>query len=140
MYVPGHQKYVKNIKVCGGYRTKNIEESKYQMHIDMKEEARKEKEKDKISANKVFTMDLQSVLLCPKSNVSALYYKTKLIHNFTIFDLHSKDGYCFMRHEAEGKLKTNCFDSILYSFLANEVIPTLNTNYKPLILLYSTKS
>lgn len=57
---------------CVGYRTKNIAEQKYQEHIQKKEEARQAKEKDKNSENPVFTMDLQSVLLCPKCNVSAI--------------------------------------------------------------------
>lgn len=91
--------------ICVGYKTKNIDNIQYTEHITRKEQARKEKEEDKNSNNKVFTMDLQSVLLCPKSNVSALYYRTKLIvHNFTIFNLHTKDGYCFLWHEGEGSL------------------------------------
>lgn len=57
---------------CVGYKTKHIEENVYTEHIAKKDEARKEKAEDKISNNKVFTMDLQSVLLCPKSNVLAL--------------------------------------------------------------------
>jgi len=63
----------------------------------MKNEARQEKENDKFSINEVFTMDLQSVLLCPKSNVSSLYYKTKLIvHNFTIYDIKKKIRLLFL--------------------------------------------
>nr|CAH7716532.1 unnamed protein product [Callosobruchus chinensis] len=71
--------------ICVGHRTQNVSEEIYQEHIAKKDQARNEKEKDKGSLNKAFTMDLQSVLLCPQSNVSALYYKTKLIlHNFTL--------------------------------------------------------
>lgn len=48
---------------------------------------RDEKSRENDSHNEVFTTDLQSVVLYPKSNVSFLYYKTKLIaHNFTIYD------------------------------------------------------
>ena len=51
-----------------------------------KREAREAKESDKMSDHKVFCMDLESVLLSPKSNVLSSYFKTKLIiHNFTIF-------------------------------------------------------
>lgn len=122
--------------VCVGFRTKNIDESVYNEHVLKKEEARMEKERDKNSENRVFTMDLQSVLLSPKSNVSALYYRTKLIvHNFTIFDLHSKDGYCFLWHEGEGELTANCFSSIVYKLLHTEVIPHLKPHQK--IILYS---
>nr|CAH7765192.1 unnamed protein product [Callosobruchus chinensis] len=83
-------------------------------------------------------MDLQSVLLCPQPNVSALYYKTKLIlHNFTLFDLHTKNGYCFLWHEGEGELKSHCFASIICSFLATKVLPNMNPNDKLNIILYS---
>ncbi|KAK5912626.1 hypothetical protein CesoFtcFv8_002480 [Champsocephalus esox] len=41
-------------------------------------------------------MDLQSVLLCPKTKASKMYYKTKLqMHNFTCFNLGNKDEYCY---------------------------------------------
>lgn len=73
----------------------------------MKFEARQEKETDKESENEVFTMDLQSALLCPKSNVSSQYYKTKLIvHNFTVYDLKRKNGYCFFVERDRGWI--NC--------------------------------
>ncbi|WAR21184.1 hypothetical protein MAR_015158 [Mya arenaria] len=43
---------------------------------------------------KVITMDLQSLLLCPKLEASCLFYKTKLCcHNFTLFDLSTKADY-----------------------------------------------
>lgn len=124
--------------ICVGHRTQNISEVIYQEHRAKKDEARNEKEKDKESLNKVFTMDLQSVLLCPQSNVSALYYKTKLIlHNFTLFDLHTKNGYCFLWHEGEGELKSHCFASIICTFLATKVLPYMDPNNKPNIILYS---
>nr|CAH7752722.1 unnamed protein product [Callosobruchus chinensis] len=53
--------------ICVGHRTQNVSEEIYQEHIAKKDQARNEKEKDKGSLNKVFTMDLQSVLLCPQS-------------------------------------------------------------------------
>lgn len=122
--------------LCVGFRTKNIDESVFNEHVLKKDEARMEKERDKNSENRVFTMDLQSVLLSPKSNVSALYYRTKLIvHNFTIFDLHSKNGYCFIWHEGEGELTANCFATIVCKFLSTEIIPQLKPQQK--IILFS---
>jgi len=68
-------------------------------------------------------MDLQSVLLCPKSNVSSQYYKTKLIvHNFTVYDLKRKMGYCFLWNETEGGLNAHEFSSIIIHFLQKFVI------------------
>ncbi|KAJ4440582.1 hypothetical protein ANN_08727 [Periplaneta americana] len=43
-----------------------------------KDQARKEKESDKNGSTKVYTMDLQAVLLFPFLKTSGLYYKTKL--------------------------------------------------------------
>ncbi|CAG9827718.1 unnamed protein product [Diabrotica balteata] len=91
--------------VCISFKSKNITEEEYHQHIQKKDEARHEKELDKQSNNSVFTMDLQSVLLCPKSNAGSLYFKTKLIvHNFTVYDLKTKAGYCNIWHEGEGGL------------------------------------
>lgn len=79
-------------------------------------------------------MDLQSVLLSPKSNVSSLYYKMKLItHNFTIFDLKTKDGYCFIWHEGEGGLGSNEFSTIIADFILNTVIPKLKPDEKTIV-------
>lgn len=74
----------------------------------MKIEATQEKENDKLFINEIFTMDLYAILLCPKSNFSSLYYKTKLIvHNFTIHDLKRMIGYCFMWNETKGGFTAN---------------------------------
>ncbi|CAG5055139.1 unnamed protein product [Parnassius apollo] len=65
--------------ICESFKTGNVTESDYEVHRSMKEEARRELTKDSASNHEVLTMDLQSVLLSPRSNISALYYKTKLI-------------------------------------------------------------
>lgn len=88
----------------------------------MKREARDAKDKETGVA--VFAMDLQAVLLSPKSTVSSMYYKTKLIvHNFTLLDLKTREGYCFLWNESDGGLTSNEFSSILVYFLENHVIP-----------------
>lgn len=105
--------------ICVGHRTGNISEDIYAAHRQKKDEARSEKEEDKKSDKKlVFTMDLQCVLLCPKSNVSSLYYKTKLaVHNFTFFNLKTKDVHCYVWNESEGGLTANEFTSVICDFL-----------------------
>lgn len=81
---------------CVAYDTKNLSQEEYDVHQKMKKEAREEKNKEKEFGTAVFTMDLQAVLLCPKSTVSSMYYKTKLVvHNFTLFNLKTQEGYCF---------------------------------------------
>lgn len=122
---------------CTAYETGNLSLEEKEVHDKMKHEARLEKENDKLSMDKVFTMNMQSVLLCPKSNVSSLYYKTKLIvHNFTLYDLKRKIGYCFMWNETEGGLTANEFSSIIVYFLQKNVIETAQEQ-KVKIILFS---
>lgn len=55
-----------------------------------------------------------------------MYYKTKLIvYNFTLFNLQTQDGYCFLWHKVEGGLSSNEFSSLLVHFLDNNVISFL---------------
>jgi hypothetical protein len=66
-----------------------VKEEDYNEHIRKKSEAQDSKIADKEAAKEgkqiVITMDLQSLLLCPKLKASCLFYKTKLCcHNFTI--------------------------------------------------------
>ncbi|WAR08886.1 LOW QUALITY PROTEIN: hypothetical protein MAR_018844 [Mya arenaria] len=78
---------------CCEYKANNLDEDIYQAHILKKNEAREAKQADKEKAKhdsttKLFTIDLQSLLVCPKLNASSLYYKMKLsCHNFTIYDM-----------------------------------------------------
>ncbi|CAG4951108.1 unnamed protein product [Parnassius apollo] len=65
-------------ELCTAYKSGNLRQSDYDQHVAKKDEARDEKVKDKETEKHVFAMDLQAVLLCPKSNVSSLYYKMKL--------------------------------------------------------------
>ena len=85
--------------VCVGGKHGNVSKEEYDLHIKPKDEARDEKTKDKEADNDkiyVWTMDMQAVLLCPKSKASSLYYKTKLVvHNFMLYSLKTKEGYCY---------------------------------------------
>ncbi|CAH1170722.1 unnamed protein product [Phaedon cochleariae] len=119
--------------VCLGFKTKNINESVYNEHLEKKVAARDEKTRDKMEKKWVFTVDLQSVLMAPMTNASAMYYKSKLVvHNFTIFDLKSLDGYCFLWHEGEGSLTANEFASIMHSFISD-----LDTVQGDEVIIYS---
>lgn len=116
---------------CVSYKTGNLPEELHVLHQEKKKEAREAKERDKNSADMVFCMDLQSVLLSPKSNVSSLYFKTKLIvHNYTIFNMKTKDGFCFIWHEAAGGVTANEYASILSFFIENYVLDTLKNDQK----------
>nr|CAH7749533.1 unnamed protein product [Callosobruchus chinensis] len=78
---------------CVAYDTRNIGQEEFDLHQEMKKETREEKNRDKESASvdAVFTMELEAVLLSPKSTVSTVYYKMKLaVHNFTLFNLKTR--------------------------------------------------
>ena len=80
---------------CIAFKEGNLKEEDYNMHVQKKNDARKAKEDAISSASDsvlVATMDVQSVLLCPKLIVSKQYYSQKLqIHNFTIYVCNTKD-------------------------------------------------
>jgi len=109
---------------CLGYKQRSISKEIYDEHISDKERARYFKAQDKEQAAndparlKVITMDLQQLLLCPKSFSSAVYYKRKLsVHNFTFYDLMTKDGQCYLWHEVEGGLDSDEFATMVVDYL-----------------------
>ena len=110
---------------CIAFKEGNVSEESYQQHIQRKESARAEKLSDKNDGDdthSVWTMDVQAVLISPKLNASALYYKTKLAsHNFTMYNLKTKDVKCYYWHEAEGDLSANTFASCIRDALATVV-------------------
>lgn len=111
---------------CVEFSQGNISDEKYNHHRERKEAAQAEKEKDKMdhpqhSRTKVLCVDVQRVLLAPSLKASALYYKTKLqIHNYTVFDLASKDVTCFIWNETEGGLNASEFASCLVDYLESK--------------------
>lgn len=119
--------------LCLGYKTKNIDQPVYDEHLKRKVAARQEKARDEEEKKWIFTMDLQSVLMAPFTKTSAMYYKSKLVvHNFTIFNLKSLDGHCFLWHEGVGGLTANKFASILYNFISK-----LDTDEGDEVVIYS---
>lgn len=67
--------------ICCGHKNGSVEENEYNAHLKRKNLAREEKNRQKSLASNtkiVVTMDLESVLLCPLTNASAMYYKQKL--------------------------------------------------------------
>lgn len=97
-------------------------QEKYEMHLKEKEKSRLEKENDKqlAKSNKCVTacFDLQAVLQTPCGEINSFYYKSKLsTYNFTIFNLGSLEGHCYIWHEGEGNRGANEIGTCLYNFL-----------------------
>ncbi|CAB3222650.1 unnamed protein product [Arctia plantaginis] len=100
------------------------EEDDYANHLQKKEKSRQEKANDKEHSEAdtiVYTMDVQ-VVLCPRMQASATYYKTKLkVHNYTHYNLKTKEVFCYLWHEGNGGLDSNVFASILIRHLRSEL-------------------
>ncbi|KAK6182966.1 hypothetical protein SNE40_010529 [Patella caerulea] len=112
---------------CCSYEVKNLDDTTYREHIEAKDMARAEKDRDKQRAANdpslvVLTMDLQALLLAPKLNASAQYYKTKLgCHNFTIYDIVSKYVQCYFWYESQGDLSASSFASCVEHYLQSRI-------------------
>lgn len=123
---------------CCSFKTQNISEEDYAKHVAKKNRARSEKEKDKVTAQKdktvsAWTMDLQALLLCPRLQASALYYKTKLsVHNFTLYNLTTKKVLCYVWDESHGHVTANEFVSCIIDCL--ETVLSEDKNIKKIIL------
>ncbi|CAG9786483.1 unnamed protein product [Diatraea saccharalis] len=123
---------------CACYKVGTVSREQHMAHIEKVKQAREEKDQDKNGDSYVFTVDLQAVLMAPKSNVSTLYYKTKLqVYNLCFFNLKNKDGFCFICNEVEGGLNAEEFASIWVDFLENKVIAEIAENENKTIIIYS---
>ena len=107
-------------------------EEEYRQHIIRKNEAREEKDRDKIVARQkgssvhCVTMDLQSVLSTPCGNVSALYYTRKMsVYNFTVYNQANSEGYCMIWDETKGKRGSAEIGSLLLRYLREYVTPDI---------------
>ncbi|GFO39947.1 hypothetical protein PoB_006645200 [Plakobranchus ocellatus] len=115
--------------LCCEFSQGNADETEYNQHRERKEYAQTEKAKDKEAyghdgRTKVLCVDVRRVLLASCLKASALYYKTKLqVHNYTVFDMTSKDVVCFVWNEVhvEGGLNASEFASCLVSYLEGSV-------------------
>lgn len=109
---------------CLAFKNKNLSQEQYDKHQEKKVKSREEKTKDKEQSDAqtlVFTMDVQAVMLCPRIQASATYYKTKLkVHNSTHYNLKTGAAVCFLWHEENGGLESDVFASILIKHLTEQ--------------------
>ena len=110
---------------CVSNETGNCDEDKFNEHIAKKTSARNAKNQDKTDddpTHSVWTMDVQAVLIAPRLNASALYYKTKLAsHNFTLYNLKTKEVKCFFWDETQADLSSSVFATCLRKVLLDIV-------------------
>ncbi|GFO46813.1 cation-transporting ATPase [Plakobranchus ocellatus] len=111
--------------ICMGFETGNVDKEFWTTHMNDKRRAEKEKAKDKKEAQErngavMICMDLQGVLLAPSISSSSTYFKTKLtVHNFTLYNMVTKDAVCYVWHKAEGGLISNKFTSCIIDHLSS---------------------
>nr|CAI5860226.1 unnamed protein product [Callosobruchus analis] len=97
-------------RICVAFTKKDVKTEEYEQHLKKKDIARNEKRKDKQQAGESegtivsINFDLQQVLVTPSDPTNnQLFYKTRLsTYNFTVYNVVSKEGTCYMWHESEG--------------------------------------
>ena len=67
-------------------------------------------------------MDLQNVLTCPRSQASALHFKLKLqIHNFSFYDLVTRDADLYVWYDGESHVSANEFVSCIHDYIRRRI-------------------
>lgn len=98
----------------------------YDSHIKNKNIIRNMKDSEKESADPnvktVAVFDLEKVLSLPQSNVNIFHYKRKYpAYNFTVYNLISRQGFCYLWHAQIAKRGANEIASCLLHFIKSEV-------------------
>lgn len=97
--------------LCIAHDLGHVNENEYTAHTQRKNNARALKNQLIANSDKttlIFSMDLQSILLCSKTKASCMYYKQKLqVHNFTIKEENSNHVELYVWHEASGGVSSN---------------------------------
>lgn len=124
--------------LCVKHEVGQMSDEDWKKHVDHKNRARAEKDVDKKLAEQkkciALTMDLQAVKVSPWVQANAIFYKTKLCcHNFTMYDLATRDVTCFWFDETAADMTASTFTSCILEYL-NQYS---NSTLKVPIILYS---
>lgn len=107
--------------LCCAHDVGNITDEVWKIHLQNKDDARDAKAIDKKNATEgkchLLVMDVQAVKVAPLLNASACYYKSKLVHNFTICDLKSHDA---RWDEPEGEVVASIFATCLIKYMEDK--------------------
>ncbi|XP_033103438.1 uncharacterized protein LOC117106195 [Anneissia japonica] len=107
------------------HEEKQAQQADYDAHHQRKNRVRQLKlefkelsKSDNAVVSLTFRFDLEQVLLSPKMNVSALFYRRKLAtYNLTTYDLDSHNVNCFMWHEGVGERGSSEIATCMYQYL-----------------------
>ncbi|KAF6206713.1 hypothetical protein GE061_017949 [Apolygus lucorum] len=94
----------------------------YLRHRTLKDRAQREKDMDKTIGLKgdihIISVDLMAVQVLPRLLASAAYYKLKLqVHNYSIYNLATRDVKCYWWDETGASLDASTYASCLIDYL-----------------------
>ena len=119
---------------CVAHREGNVTEEQFLEHQKLKTDALNLKEQDKISADNiekfVITADTESLLTAPSNDAGIMIFHSKLnLHNFTFYDLKSREVLNFLWSEVNVEIEAANFTSCYIAYLSTliEKHPMLKT-------------
>ena len=113
---------------CVGYDEGNVTQEVFNEHQKRKNEGFKLKDSDKAAADGkttfVITADTEALLLAPYNFANIMFFHSKLnVHNFTFYDLKTKDVLNYVWPEVSGDIEapnfTTCYIDYLTKVLEN---------------------
>lgn len=113
---------------CVKRKTNAITQEEYRTHRRAVDVAKVERQTDEREAKTdpttaVFTMDLQAILLCPKTEAAAMFYRTKLhVRNMVFYNKKTHDAKCYVFDETEGNLSSDTFAYFHRRFLSETLV------------------
>ena len=117
---------------CIGKDTGNVSEEVYNKHYELKCSALDQKECDKRDNDEntlMYCCDTEALLVSPRNNSNAMYYRTKLnIHNLTFYNLKTHNVLNYMWDEGNDQIECDNFISIHVDYITQliENHPSVN--------------
>ena len=110
-----------NCNTCTSYEAGNTSQTEFNMHQKRKNDALNMKEEDKKWADNVskfvITADTESLLIAPHNDSSMMFFHSKLnVHNFTFFDLKTRQVMNYVWLEVNGDLEASNFTSCYINY------------------------
>ena len=112
---------------CVGNEEGNISDIVWNEHQKRKNEAFALKEEDKLLADNrstfVITADTEALLTAPRNNANIMFFHSRLnLHNFTFFDLKTREVLNYLWSENNGEIESNCFTTCYIDYLTKLVV------------------
>ena len=123
--------------LCSAHKTGNVKTPVYLIHRELKTRTRLEKAHDKQRGlnNEVHVIccDLMAVQMVPHLRASAAYYKLKIAcHNYTVYNLATRDAKCYWFDEINSTLDASTYASCLVDYIEELLLKT-----KQEVIIYS---